>query len=120
MGGDRESQPHIHARRITLNRRVQKALDFSKGNNLIEFFTDFFPRHSENRAVQENVFAPAKFGMETSANFQQARNAPSKLNLSLCRLGNTAEDLQQRTFAGAIAADDAENFALLTSKLTSF
>ena len=37
---------------------------------------------------------------------------PRSTDASFGRLGDAAEDLQQRAFAGAVAPDDAENFAL--------
>ena len=51
--------------------------------------------------------------METGAHFQQARHPAGDFHAALGRFGNPAEDFQEGAFAGAIATNDAQDFALL-------
>ena len=60
-----KGQPHIHAARITLDRRVQKLLRFGERNNLIEFPPDFVLAHPQDGAVEIDVLTARQFGMET-------------------------------------------------------
>src|SRR3546814_13117281 len=80
-----ESEPHIHAARVALNRGVQKFLDLGKINDLVEFPQDFLALHAKNRSVQENIFAAGKFGMKTGADFQEAGNAAVESNPTCAR-----------------------------------
>ena len=50
--------------------------------------------------------------MEAGANFQEARDGAANVHAALGRAGDTAQDLQQRRFSGAVGADDADPFAL--------
>src|SRR5690242_892673 len=71
--GDREGQPHIHARRITLHRGIDEAIEFGETDNLVELARDLFTRHSQNCAVQKDIFAACKLWMESGAHLQQSR-----------------------------------------------
>ena len=74
--GDRERKPHVHSRRIMLDRRVEKLFDFGKVNDLIELPADLPLRHAEDRAVEEDVFASSEFRMKAGTDLEQARDAP--------------------------------------------
>src|SRR5947207_7295874 len=113
MGGDSECQSHIHARRITLNRRVEECLDLCKGDNLVEFFADLIAAHSKDRAVEIDVLAAAQFGMKTCANLKQARDAAAQSDAARRWLSDAAQDLQKRALTRAVAADNSEDLALL-------
>ena len=54
--------------------------------------------------------------MEAGADLQQAADAPADLDLAGGGGGDAREDLEQGALAGAVAADDAEDFALLDLK----
>ena len=51
--------------------------------------------------------------MKPGADFEQARDAAAQCDPARSRLGDAREDLEQGRFAGAVAADDAEDLALL-------
>jgi len=51
--------------------------------------------------------------MEAGANLQQAADAPAVLDLAGSGGGDAGEDLEQSALAGAVAADDVEDLALL-------
>ena len=46
--------------------------------------------------------------MEAGADFEQAADAAAELDPAGGRLGDAGQELEQRRFAGAVAADDAE------------
>ena len=96
-----------------LHRRVEKFFDLGKRDDLIEFLANFPLRHAEDGAIEEDVLPSGKLGMETGADLEQTRNASPQQNPSLRWFRDTAQDLEQRTFPGAVTADDAQNLALL-------
>ena len=51
--------------------------------------------------------------MKPGADFEQARDPAAQRDPARGRLGDARQDLEQRRFAGAVAADDAEDLALL-------
>src|SRR6185437_3789953 len=48
---DRESQARLHAGRVTLDGRVDEALDLGERDDLIELSVDLFLLHAKDRAV---------------------------------------------------------------------
>ena len=52
MRRDGEGQPHIHAARIALDRRIEEPLDLGEGDDLVELAADLGARHAEDRAVR--------------------------------------------------------------------
>ena len=113
MRRDREGEPHIHARREPLDRRVEKLLHLGEGDDLVEPPFDLGAPHAENGAVEIDVFAAGQFGMKAGADFEHAGDPAGELDASLVGLGDAADHLEQRRFAGAVAADDADDFAAL-------
>src|SRR5262245_27599169 len=91
MGRHGESQSHIHATGIMLNRRVNELFDFGERDDLIKFTAYFAASHSEIRAVQVDVLPSAKFRMETRADFEQASDAAVNVHLAGCRLGDAGK-----------------------------
>src|SRR5580700_4843427 len=51
--------------------------------------------------------------MKPGADLEHAGDTAGELDAPLVGLGNAADDLEQRRFAGAVAADDADDFAAL-------
>src|SRR5207248_6914827 len=92
MSRDGECKPHVHSARVSLNGGIEKFFDLRKIDNLIELSLDLGARHSENRAIQENVFASGQLRMKASANLQQTRHASRDAHPSLCRFRNPAQD----------------------------
>ena len=107
--GDGEGQPHVHAARVALDRRVEELLDLGEGDDLVELARD--------------LGAAACPGSRRSGRCSRARSAPGgsrcrpraasrrgrgSRRAPVGRLGDPREDLQQRALAGAVAADDAE------------
>src|SRR5437867_1917583 len=51
--------------------------------------------------------------MKAGAHLQEARDPTAQRHATLGRLGDAAQDFEQRALAGAVATDDADDFALL-------
>ena len=117
---DSERKPDVHSRRIMLDWCIEELFDFGERNDLVELPPNFPLSHAEDGAVEENVLPPRQFWVETCADLEQAGDASAQFNPPLGRLGDSAEDLEQRAFASAIAADHAENFPLLDIEANVF
>ena len=113
MGGDGEGEAHIHARGIALDRGVEEFLDLGEGDDLVEFLADLGAAHAEDRTIQIDVLPPGQFGVKTGADLEQARDPAPERDPAGGRLGDAGKDFEQGRFAGAVAADDAEDLALL-------
>src|SRR5437867_9973414 len=88
MGSDGKSESHVHSARVTFHRGVEKSFDFGEGDNLIELPLNFRSRHSEDRAVQENVFAAGQFRVKTGPDFEKGPNPTVNVHSTSSRLGN--------------------------------
>src|SRR5262245_13071425 len=96
-----------------LDRRIEKLLDLSEGDDPVEFLSDFSAAHAEDGAVQVNVFATGEFGVEASSNLEQTRDPALDLNTARARLRNAGKYFQKRRLAGAVATNNAKDFASL-------
>ncbi|CAA9406152.1 MAG: hypothetical protein AVDCRST_MAG64-1988 [uncultured Phycisphaerae bacterium] len=111
VGRDRERQPDVHAAAVALDRRVEELLDLAERDDLVELALDLGAAHPEDRAVEEDVLAAGQLGVEAGADLQQRRDPPAEHRPALARLGDAAEDFQQRALAGAVAPDEADHLA---------
>src|SRR5438132_297000 len=91
-----EGEADVHSTRITFHRSVQKLVDLGEGDDLIEFFSNLGARHSENRAVEENVFTTRQLPMKTCADFQKRADASIDVSAAARRLGDSIQNFQQR------------------------
>ena len=115
VGGDGEGEPHRHAARVALDRRVEEALDVGERDDLVEAAADLGAAHAEDRAVEEDVLAPGQLRVEAGADLEQRADPAGHLGPAGARLGDPREDLQQRALAGAVVADQADDFAVRRS-----
>src|SRR5262249_18524516 len=111
MRSHAERESHVHPARITFDRRIEKLLYLSEGNDLVELAIDLRLLHTENRTVEINVFTTGELRMETRTDFQQRTDTPVNLGESTRGRGDARENPQQRAFAGAVQTDDADDLA---------
>src|SRR5690242_8710976 len=111
--GNGESQADVHAGRVVLNGGVDELFEFGEGHDFVELAGDFRFGHAENGAGEKRVFAPGQLGMEAGADFEERADAAVDFRPAFGGASDAGEDLEQRGFAGAIAADEAENFAFV-------
>src|SRR5207253_1510665 len=65
----------------------------------------------EQRAVEEDVFAPGELGIEAGAELEERGDAAAHLDAAGGRPKGAGDELEQRALAAAVAADDAERGA---------
>lgn len=114
--GGRKGQSHIHTARILLDRPIDEISNFRKGFDRRQVPVHLRPRNPHNLAVDEDVFAPGKFGIESSAEFKQSGDSPSSYDAPRSRLQNTTHNLQKGALAAAVRSDEAHDFAPLHGK----
>ena len=67
--------------------------------------------HAEDRAIQEYIFATGKFRMKAGADFKQTAHPAIEFHAARGGPGDARQDFEESGLAGAIAADEAEDFA---------
>ena len=113
-----ERQAHEHAAGIAFDRLIDELIDVGEGRDRLEPVVDFFPGQAEQRAVQIDVFPSGEFGIEPGTEFQQRRSPAVDFDVAAGRLEGAGDQLQQRAFAAAVAADDSDCFALFALRTT--
>ena len=101
---DREREPHVHAARVALDRRVDEPLDLGERDDLVELAPDLVSAHPQNSAVEIDVLAAGELGVKAGADLEQRPHAAVDVRVPGRRLGDSGEDLQQRGLARAVAA----------------
>ena len=113
MRGHGKSEANIHAAGKMFDRRIQKFFDLGEGDDFIELLFDFEPRHAQDGSVEKNVFPSGQFRMKPGSYFQQAGHPALHFDPAGCRLGDPAEDFEERRFARAVASNDADDVSAL-------
>ena len=116
MSGDRKCETHIHAAAVALDGRIKKSFDLREGYDFVELRLDLGPRHSEDRAIEEDILSPGQFRVESGANFKQAGNPAAQPHAPAIGLRDAAQDLQQGRLARPVTTDNAQHFAALDLK----
>ena len=86
-------------------------LDLGERDDLVELAVDLGAPHAEDRAIEVDVFPPGQLRVEARADFEERADASVDLGDAEGRLGDARQDLQERALPGAVAADDADDFA---------
>ena len=113
MGGDGEAEADHHAAGVALDGGVEVALAAAEIDDLVELAGDLGLGHAEDGTVHEDVLATGHLGMEACADLQKGADAAAGTDLTCGGAGDLAEELEQRALAGTVAADDADDIALL-------
>src|SRR5690606_21963232 len=112
MRCDTERKSHVHARTVTLHRRVEEFSDLAELDDVVKLLSNLRAAHAENRAVEKNVFSPCQLGMKTSPHFEQRTHATVHNPLPRRRCGDSAGYLEHRRFTRPASPDDSDRFAL--------
>ena len=70
-----EPEPHVHAGRVGLDRRVDEVLELGKRDDLVEAVGDLALGEPEHHAVDEDVLAAGDLGMKAGAQLDERRHA---------------------------------------------
>ena len=112
VGGDRECQSQLHPRRVALQRGLEEALDAGERDDLVVVPAHLATGHAHDGAAQVDVLATGQLGVKPGAHLEQDPHPAAGARHPDARLGDPAEDLEQRGLAGPVGADDAEGLAL--------
>ena len=112
VGCHSESQTNVHAAAVAFHWSIQEFLDLGESDDFVELPADLCTRHSENGAIEKDVFPAGEFGVKAGPDFQQTRHPATNADATFRWLGNSAKDFQQSGFSRAVAANDAHNVAL--------
>ena len=107
---DGEAEPHVHARRVRLDRRVDEVLQLGELDDLVEAaLRSRASSQAEHDAVDEDVLAAGDLRDGSPAPSSiSAEMRPSTVTVPVGRLGDARDELEQRALAGAVATDHAE------------
>ncbi len=111
MRGDRETEPHVHPRRVRAHRDVDEALQLREGDDLVHVPPDVLALEAENGAVQVDVLAARELRVEAGAELEQRADAALDGNGAGGRLDDPRDEPEQRRLPGAVAADQPDRLA---------
>src|ERR1700674_2835185 len=111
MGGDGEGEAHVHAGGVVLDLRVDEFFEFGESDNFVELAFDLALAHAEDGTGEKRVLAAGQLRMEPGADFEKANDAAVDFRPAGGGARDTGEDFQERGLAGAVAADEADDFA---------
>ena len=103
----REPEPHVHAGRVGLHRRVDELFQLGELHDLVEPTLDVALRQAEHDAVDEHVLAAGDFRMKAGAELDERRDAAVDAHDAAGRLRDACDELQRRALARSVPADDA-------------
>jgi hypothetical protein len=113
MSGNGESEADIHAGGVVLDWSVDEFFELGEGDDFVEFGGDFAARHAENGSGEKSVFASGELGMKASADFKERADAAADFSESGSGASDAGEKLEKSGLAGAVASDEAEDFAFV-------
>ena len=108
VGGDREAEPHLHARRVGPHRQVDRLLEPGEVDDLVEMAPHVRAGEPVDRAGQEHVVAAAEVGLEAGAELEQRAHAPTDRHPAARRLDDPGEQAEERRLAGAVPPDEPD------------
>ena len=73
--GDREAEPHVHARRVRPHGHVDEPLELREGDDLVHVPPDRLALQAEDGAVEVDVLAARELGVEAGAELEQRADA---------------------------------------------
>src|SRR5581483_594641 len=115
--GDGKGEAHVHAARVVLHGRVDEAIHFGKGDDLVKLAANFGARHAKDGAVEKNIFTAGQLGMETGADLEQRGHAAAERDRTRGGLRDARENLKQGGLARAVASDDADDFTAVDGEV---
>ena len=110
---DGERQPHRHAAGVGFHGLIDELADLGEFLDLRKLRVDLLAGEPQNRGVEVDVSRPVNSGLKPAPSSSSAATRPRTSNVAVGGMKNAGDDLQQRAFAGAVLADDAEGLAAL-------
>ena len=111
MRADGEREADGHAAGVGADGLVDEFADAGVVDDGFELGVDFGFAEAEDGRVEVDVFAAGKIGIEAAAEFEKGGDAAGDGDVAGGGLERAGDHLEQRAFAGAVAADDTEALA---------
>ncbi len=111
VGGDGEGEAHDHAAAVRFDRLIEEVTDLGEGGDGLDLGVDLGAGEAEDGGVEVDVFASRELGVEAGAEFEQGGDASLDRHYAGGRTECGGDELEQRAFARAVAADEADAFA---------
>src|SRR5688572_27136760 len=108
----RECESHVHAARVTLDRRIDEVRDLGELDDGIELAPHLFAAHPEDGAIEEHVFATRELPVKSGADLEQRAQPAVDLRRAGGGLGDARQDLEQSALARAVQTDHADVLAV--------
>ncbi len=106
VDGDREPEPHVHARRVVLDRRVDELLEPGEVDDLVEALPDLLLAQAEDRTVEVDVLAPGQLGVEAGTELEQRGDLPGRVDAAAVGPEDARHALEQRRLPRAVLAHE--------------
>ena len=119
MGNHGKGQANDHAAGVGFDRLIEEGADVGEGGDLVKAGFRLLAREAQDTGIEQDVFAACEIGVKASAQFQECGDAAGGGDGAGGRGKRAADDLQERGFARAIAADDAQGLAARISRVMS-
>ena len=70
MGCDGKRKPHMHAARVSFDRRIQKLFNFCECHNGVELLIDLAFRHSKDSTIHIDIVSSGQVRVKTCPDFE--------------------------------------------------
>jgi hypothetical protein len=110
VSGNGKSKADVHAGGVVFDLRVDEFFELGKGDDFVELAFDFALAHTEDGAGEKRVLSAGELGMEAGSYFEKAADAAVDFRPPGGGARDAGENFQERGFASAVAADEAEDF----------
>ena len=107
----RECEADRHARGIDPHRAIEEVAEVGKFLDLAHVFGCVVRREAQKLGGLQHVGPAGKFGVESSAQFQQGKDLSAHLEAAGGRPEGSAEQAKQRALSRSVAADDPQAFS---------
>ena len=106
-----EREPHVHARRVRLDRVVDELPKVGEVDDLIKTLGDLLTAHAQDGGVEKDVVASAQLLVEPGTEFEERGHPLGDLDVARVRCEDAGHALEQGRLARTVVADDAERLA---------
>ena len=114
--GDGKGKAHGHPARVSFERLVDEFVEAGEVDNRLFFLVHFAAFETEEGAVQVNVLAAGKFGMEAGAEIEERGDFAVDTDAAFVGSGDTGDETEERTLPRPVGADDRDALAALDAK----
>jgi hypothetical protein len=109
----RKAEPHAHPGGVVLQLQIDELLQLGEGNDFVEPLARLLARETEHDGVDHDVVARGQVWVEANPQLDERRETPAHLNGAGVDCVDPSQTLEQRGLSAAVAADDAEELAVL-------